>query len=188
MVCGHELPPGLHDGAKLPWPIFTPTTKAKVGHDTHMFVSDVRAKYGVEIENLSLLLFTIGGRFALSRGSIIADTKLEWGYDAAGPLSLGDEVLTPDSSRFWDADEWRVARRKKKSPPAWDKQFVRDWGKTKGIDTRKPEKAEDGAFVSNLKVPAAVCEKTTDIYLAIFERLTGRTLNEFQMHFLCLPS
>lgn len=188
MVCGHELPSGLHDGAKLPWPIFTPTTKAEVGHDTHMSVSDVRAKHGVEIENLSLLLFTIGGRFALSKGVIIADTKFEWGYDTHGQLSLGDEILTPDSSRFWDSDEWLVAKRKKKSPPARDKQFVRDWGKTVGIHERKPEKAEDVAFVSHLCVPPEVCERTTDIYLAIFERLTGRTLDEFQMHFLCLPA
>jgi len=186
-VCGHELPQGLHDGAKLPWPLFTPTTKAKVGHDTHISVSAVRAKYGVEIENLSLLLFTIGSRFALSKGVIIADTKFEWGYDRDGRLSLGDEIFTPDSSRFWDSDEWRAAKRKEESPPAWDKQFVRDWGKTEGVHTRKPEKTEDVAFVSNLKVPTAVCEKTTDIYLAIFERLTGRTLDEFQTHFLCLP-
>ena len=126
-VSGVELPPGLAEGSRLPEPIFTPTTKAAVGHDEFITFGDVAAQLGApiakELRRITLDVYRRGADLAARRGIIVADTKLEFGLDAGGALVLADEVLTPDSSRFWPADRWAPGR------PQYpmDKQIVRDW-------------------------------------------------------------
>ena len=191
-VCGIILPDGLHDGSRLNPPIFTPTTKAEEGHDEDMDCEFVSGKYP-GLESRSLGIYAKAAEFALERGVIIADTKLEFGKDA-----LGDEVFTPDSSRFWDKDEWLVAHRAKKSPSPYDKQVVRDWGKTvplpegmcdnkAGIGNLDPMDGEHIAFVHGLEVPEQVLAKTAQKYHDIFERLTGMTLKTFQGNHMGCP-
>ncbi|MBT8435902.1 MAG: phosphoribosylaminoimidazolesuccinocarboxamide synthase [Gammaproteobacteria bacterium] len=138
-ICGIKLPPGLQQAAKLPEPIFTPSTKAEVGdHDINVSFDDVIARIGVDkahqIREKSIQLYQLAADYALDRGIIIADTKFEFGVDADDELVLIDEILTPDSSRYWPADEYRVGI----SPPSFDKQFLRDYLETLDWDKTPP--------------------------------------------------
>lgn len=167
-VCGIRLPPGLTDGSRLPEPIFTPATKAPLGqHDQNMTRADVVSLVGestaAELERITLAVYERGASVAAERGILVADTKIELGYDADGTLRLGDEVLTPDSSRFWPADSWQPGR----SQVSFDKQFVRDWltSPASGWDRLggKPPPP----------LPADVIAQTRQTYLAAYERITG---------------
>ena len=138
-ICGIELPPGLPQAARLPEPIFTPSTKAEVGnHDINVGFDDVADRIGAElaaqVRDTSLRLYRLAAAYALDRGIIMADTKFEFGIDEAGKLVLIDEILTPDSSRYWPADEYRTGI----SPPSFDKQFVRDYLETLDWDKTPP--------------------------------------------------
>lgn len=187
-VCGIQLPPDLHDGSKLPVPIFTPSTKAETGHDEHLDAQEVLARYGRGIMTLAQSIFSEISTYAEARGIILADTKLEFGQ--AG--TLGDELATPDSSRYWLRSEWEEAVKQRKSPPSHDKEVVRAWGKTVetpfldgdgekivGIGSLDPEDPEHIAFVHSLEVPEVLLETTTDRYREIFRLLTGSNLEEF---------
>ncbi|MEY7973056.1 phosphoribosylaminoimidazolesuccinocarboxamide synthase [Saccharomonospora xinjiangensis] len=164
-VCGVALPPGLVEGSKLPEPIFTPTTKAESGHDLPITFDDVVAQEGREtaerLRELTLRIYREGAEYAAGRGIVVADTKLEFGWDADGTLTLGDEVLTSDSSRFWPADQWEPGR----PQYSFDKQYVRDWATSTGWDKTPPGPA----------VPPEVVEATRQRYIDVYERLTGRT-------------
>jgi len=189
-VCGIPLPAGLHDGAKLPHPIFTPTTKAEVGHDLHLSAEDVIAKHGEKPRDLALSIYARALAYAESRGIIIADTKFEFGVEEI----LADEVLTPDSSRFWKRDEWEEAVSRRKSPPGHDKELVRTWGKgittpflfgrgkrIVGIHKLDPTHGGHIAFVHDeLRVPNCVLSNTRWRYRNIFQMLTGQELEKFQ--------
>ena len=138
-ICGIKLPPGLQQAAKLPEPIFTPSTKAEVGdHDINVSFDDVIARIGADkanqIREKSIRLYQLAADYALERGIIIADTKFEFGVDADDELVLIDEILTPDSSRYWPADEYRIGI----SPPSFDKQFLRDYLETLDWDKTPP--------------------------------------------------
>lgn len=166
-VAGIELPVGLVDGSRLETPIFTPTGKAEVGqHDEPVTREELYAEVGHAIgnrlEELSLELYSTAEKIAREQGIILADTKVEFGTDSyRGEITLGDELLTPDSSRFWDASEYEPG----KSQPSFDKQFVRDW-------LRSPESGWDGS--DNLPhLPEDVVEKTRARYVEAYERLTG---------------
>jgi phosphoribosylaminoimidazole-succinocarboxamide synthase len=163
-VCGNPLPAGLLDGSKLPASIFTPATKAEIGdHDINIDFEDaaaiVGADHAAELRDLTLKLYDTASSFAAERGIILADTKFEFGLNASGEITLGDEALTPDSSRFWESDGWEPG----KSQPSFDKQFVRDWLTSSGWDKKStpPE------------LPAEIVEKTAARYEAAFERITG---------------
>ncbi|KHF45616.1 phosphoribosylaminoimidazole-succinocarboxamide synthase [Saccharomonospora viridis] len=164
-VCGVPLPSGLVEGSKLPEPIFTPTTKADTGHDLPMTFDDVVAQEGREtaerLRDLTLRIYREGAEYAAERGILVADTKLEFGWDADGVLTLGDEVLTSDSSRFWPADQWEPGR----PQHSFDKQYVRDWAVSTGWDKTPPGPA----------VPPDVVEATRQRYIDVYERLTGHT-------------
>ena len=166
-VCGVPLPEGLRDGDKLPEPIFTPAIKAPLGeHDENVDFETIARLHGVEVaeelREATLRLYTEAERIAADRGIILADTKFEFGRRDDGTLVLGDEVLTPDSSRFWDAATWRPGE----SLPSFDKQYVRDWlAKESGWD-----KASDTAPP---RLPTDVVEATRDRYLEAYRRLTG---------------
>lgn len=188
-VCGYQLPQGLHDGSKLSEPFFAPTTKAESGHDEHITASEVEAMYGKELENLSLEIYRKISSYALERGIIVADTKFEFGEDN----TIGDEIATPDSSRFWDEEEWKQASRKKRSPSNYDKEIARKWGKTiktsfkggnskeiVGINKLSLENPAHIDFVHGLKVPEEILSLTVSRYHEIFERLTGLGLEAFQ--------
>ncbi len=180
-ICGIELPAGLKQAAKLPEPIFTPASKADVGdHDenisfaqaqerTQTVLADQLAgtgKQGAELADearrAAIQLYTEAADYAATRGIIIADTKFEFGIDAAGTLHLIDEALTPDSSRFWPADQYQEGI----SPPSFDKQYVRDHLETLDWDKRAPAP----------RLPAEVIERTSAKYVEAYERLTGKTL------------
>jgi phosphoribosylaminoimidazole-succinocarboxamide synthase len=162
-ISGVPVPPGLSEGSRLPEPVFTPTTKAAVGHDEFMTFEDVVAEIGpdiaAELKRLTLAVYQRGAEIAAGRGIIIADTKLEFGLDASGTLTLADEVLTPDSSRFWAAAEWEPG-----GPQRYlDKQFVRDWSATiPGWDRRPP----------GPEIPHDVVNATRARYVEVYERLT----------------
>jgi len=163
-VCANPLPAGLLDGSKLPASIFTPATKAEIGdHDINIDLESaatiVGADYAAELRNLTLKLYDTASSFAAERGIILADTKFEFGLSTSGEVTLGDEALTPDSSRFWESDGWEPG----KSQPSFDKQFVRDWLTSSGWDKKStpPE------------LPAEIVEKTAARYEAAFERITG---------------
>ncbi|HEY0636705.1 MAG TPA: phosphoribosylaminoimidazolesuccinocarboxamide synthase [Pseudonocardiaceae bacterium] len=163
-VSGVPLPEGLVEGSRLPEPIFTPTTKADLGaHDEFMTFDDVVDLLGADLaarlRDLTLAVYRRGAEIAAARGILIADTKLEFGHAADGTLTLGDEVLTSDSSRFWPADEWLPGR----PQHAFDKQFVRDWAAGTGWDKRPPAP----------EVPAEVVEATRARYVEAYERITG---------------
>ncbi|MDQ1726983.1 MAG: phosphoribosylaminoimidazole-succinocarboxamide synthase [Frankiaceae bacterium] len=165
-ICGHALPAGLRDGDRLPAPIFTPATKADLGeHDENVSVAQVAARHGAELtaqlEQLTLAVYGTAGAIAEARGVIIADTKLEFGRDRTGVLVLGDEVLTPDSSRFWPADAWRPGE----PQVSFDKQYLRDWlTHESGWDR-----------VSALPpLPEDVVARTREKDLEAYELLTGR--------------
>ena len=165
-VCGHKLPEGLVESAKLPEPIFTPSTKAEHGHDENITEDQVREIIGDEktalLRDTSLRLYSEAHEYAAQRGIIIADTKFEFGLDKDGELLLVDEVLTPDSSRFWPADEYAPGR----SQPSFDKQFVRDYLETLDWDKQPPAPA----------IPDEVAEATTARYLEAYRLLTGKEL------------
>ncbi len=166
-VCGVELPAGLREAQQLPEPIFTPATKAESGHDENITVAEMAHAVGTEatteLERRSLDLYRRAAEHARRCGIILADTKFEWGRLPGGELILIDEVLTPDSSRFWPEDQYRVGG----SPPSFDKQFVRDWLESVGWDKNSPPPP----------LPAEVVERTRQKYAEAFARLTGR---EFQ--------
>ncbi|MBV9368769.1 MAG: phosphoribosylaminoimidazolesuccinocarboxamide synthase [Frankiales bacterium] len=164
-ICGHVLPAGLVDGDRLPTPIFTPATKAEMGeHDENVTREQVAATVGAalaaELEELTLAVYARAASLAEDRGVIVADTKLEFGHDGDGRLVLGDEVLTPDSSRFWPADGWVPGQ----PQPSFDKQFVRNWLlHESGWDRNSPPPP----------LPDAVVEQTRAKYVEAYERLTG---------------
>jgi phosphoribosylaminoimidazole-succinocarboxamide synthase len=165
-VCGNPLPAGLLDGSALPASIFTPATKAEIGdHDINIdFASAAKivgADAAAELKDLTLKLYDTAAEFVQGRGIILADTKFEFGINMAGEITLGDEALTPDSSRFWEADGWAPG----KSQPSFDKQFVRDWLTSSGWDKKStpPE------------LPNEIVEKTAERYHSAFERITGST-------------
>jgi phosphoribosylaminoimidazole-succinocarboxamide synthase len=165
-ISGVALPPGLLEGDKLPEPIFTPTTKiSDTGHDEFMTFDEVMNQIGEDtakrLRELTLEIYTKGAAHAAAQGVIIADTKLEFGFDADGTLTLGDEVLTSDSSRFWPADQWEPGR----PQHAFDKQYVRDWSLTTGWDKTPP----------GPEIPADVVEQTRQRYTEVYERITGKT-------------
>jgi len=180
IVCGHQLPTGMQNGSELPYPIFTPTTKATLGHDEHITANSVADKHGVKPERLALQLAMAGSKHAKNCGIVLADTKFEFGLNEKSALVLGDERLTPDSSRFWAEMAWLVAQEKGEIPPAFDKEFVRTWGKTLGINKRKPEIDSDVDWVHAQTVPDDVLQQTTLLYRYIFWRLTGMKLEAFQ--------
>jgi phosphoribosylaminoimidazole-succinocarboxamide synthase len=165
-VCGVALPAGLEDGSRLPQPIFTPTTKAPVGqHDESMTYADVESSVGSglakQLREVTLAVYRRGAELAEKAGIILADTKVELGHDGAGSLTLGDEVLTPDSSRFWPASQWHPGR----PQPSYDKQYVRDWLlHDSGWDRSTPPPA----------LPDDVVQRTRAKYVEAYERLTGR--------------
>ena len=162
-VCGIALPAGLQQADRLPQPIFTPATKAEVGdHDENISFDQMAAKIGQplaeQVRKVSLELYRQAVDYAAGRGIIIADTKFEFGLDEDGTLTLMDEALTPDSSRFWPADSYAEG----KNPPSFDKQFVRDWLESTGWNKEPPAPA----------VPADVAQKTADKYREALTRLT----------------
>ncbi|WP_067836528.1 phosphoribosylaminoimidazolesuccinocarboxamide synthase [Nocardia lijiangensis] len=161
-VSGVALPPGLRDGDKLPEPIFTPTSKASEGHDEPITFADVVNQEGREVaEQLrtrTLDIYLRGADHAASKGVIIADTKVEFGWDG-DVLTLGDEVLTSDSSRFWPADQWAPGR----PQPSFDKQFVRDWSTSTGWDKEPP----------GPEIPADIVAATRHKYQEAYELITG---------------
>jgi phosphoribosylaminoimidazole-succinocarboxamide synthase len=164
-ICGVPLPPGLVEGSRLPEPVFTPTTKAPAGdHDEFITLDEVAAEVGTataaDLRRITLAVYRRGAELATARGIIVADTKLEFGWAADGTLVLADEVLTPDSSRFWPADDWQPGR----AQFAFDKQFLREWANTTGWD-RKPPAPE---------VPPEVVEATQARYREAYQRLTGQ--------------
>ena len=169
-VCGIALPAGLEDGSRLPEPIFTPATKAALGdHDENVSYDGVVAEVGPDVaarlRELTLAVYARAEGIARERGIILADTKLEFGARPDGTMVLADEVLTPDSSRFWPADEWQPGR----SQPAYDKQIVRDW-------LLSPESGWDrSSGEAPPPLPEAVAERTRGRYLEAFELLTGQT-------------
>ena len=164
-VCGIKLPPGLKLASQLPEPIFTPATKAESGHDENIDMSGCAQILGDEVaervKKLSLEIYSAGRKHAAQRGIIVADTKFEFGT-IDGALLLIDEVLTPDSSRFWPADQYVVGE----SPPSFDKQFVRDYLETLDWDKRPPAP----------QLPGDVVARTAAKYVEAFERLTGEKL------------
>jgi phosphoribosylaminoimidazole-succinocarboxamide synthase len=162
-ICGIRLPAGLREAERLPQPIFTPSTKAAVGHDQNIPFEEAMKLLGAEranaVRDATLRLYSEGAEYARSRGIIMADTKFEFGTDDAGRLYLIDEALTPDSSRFWPADQYRVGM----SPPSFDKQFVRDW-----LETQKWNKQPPAP-----ELPAEVLAKTAEKYREALRLLTG---------------
>ncbi|WP_344169148.1 phosphoribosylaminoimidazolesuccinocarboxamide synthase [Pilimelia columellifera] len=165
-VCGVALPPGLVDGSRLPEPIFTPTTKAAVGdHDEAITFAQVAAQVGAQtaerLREITLDVYRRGVQIAAARGVIVADTKLELGWGPDGTLTLGDEVLTSDSSRFWPTEGWAPGG----PQPSFDKQIVRDWATNAGWDRTPPAPV----------VPEEVIAATRARYIEVYERLTGRS-------------
>ncbi len=163
-VCGIPLPAGMQEAQKLPQPLFTPSTKAAAGeHDENISFEETIKLLGAaraeEVKNATLALYTQAADYALTRDIIIADTKFEFGVDAAGKLYLIDEALTPDSSRFWPADQYQVGS----NPPSYDKQFVRDWLESSGWNKQAPAP----------QVPADILQKTADKYREAQRLLTG---------------
>ncbi len=168
-VCGVALPPGLVDGSRLDLPVFTPTSKAPVGeHDLPMTYDEVSALVGPDLarglKDVTLAVYARGSAVAEASGILLADTKVELGL-LAGELVLGDEVLTPDSSRFWPAASWSPGR----PQPSYDKQYVRDWLTTAGWDRTSP----------GPELPAEVVERTREKYVEAYERLTGSSFDAY---------
>src|SRR3954471_15923860 len=166
-VCGHRLPAGVRDAPPLPQPIFTPATKSTSGHDINIDAPTARLLVGDDaryekLERLSLDLYEFASGVAHQRGIVIADTKFEFGIDMTGELVLADEALTPDSSRFWPADEYEPGR----SQPSFDKQFVRDYLETLDWDKKPPAPA----------IPPEIAAATTSRYLEAYRLLTGKEL------------
>lgn len=166
-VCGIPLAAGLQIAAQLTEPLFTPSSKAAVGeHDENISLAQcadlLGADMAAQVAKVAIALYKEAAAYALTRGIIIADTKFEFGLDEQGVLHVMDEVLTPDSSRFWPADSYVVG----KNPPSYDKQYVRDWLEASGWNKTAPAPA----------LPAEVAKKTSEKYMEAFERLTGHAL------------
>jgi phosphoribosylaminoimidazole-succinocarboxamide synthase len=169
-VSGHRLPPGLMDGSELPQVIYTPSTKAPQGeHDENISRADaaerVGAEVAAEVERLTLQIFGRASELAAERGLLLADTKFEFGHDADGVLRLADEVLTPDSSRFWPADQWKPGV----AQPSFDKQYVRDYLSSTGWDKKAP----------GPELPEDVVAATRARYVEAYERLTGIAFEDY---------
>jgi phosphoribosylaminoimidazole-succinocarboxamide synthase len=169
-VSGIALPDGLRESDRLPEPLFTPSTKAEVGHDeaidferTVELIGD--RELSERVREVSLALYEHAAAHALDRGIILADTKFELGLDAEGNLTLGDEMCTPDSSRFWPADQYEPGR----SQPSFDKQFVRDWASSTGWDRTPPAPA----------IPDDVVTRTREKYIEAYERITGEPFDRW---------
>jgi phosphoribosylaminoimidazole-succinocarboxamide synthase len=167
-VCGIPLAAGLREADKLPEPLFTPSTKAITGHDENVPESRLVERLGPELagrlHDLTIGVYSRGAELAAGKGILLADTKFEFGL-ADGEVVLADEVLTPDSSRFWPADQWRPGS----SPPSFDKQFVRDWLESTGWDKTAPAP----------RLPAEVVNGTAARYRDAYERLSGRSLDDW---------
>jgi phosphoribosylaminoimidazole-succinocarboxamide synthase len=168
-VCGNDLPAGLLDGSKLPNSIFTPATKAEIGdHDINIdFLAATKivgSETATQLRDLTLAIYDFASGIAQERGIILADTKFEFGTDAHGVMTLGDEVLTPDSSRFWDAAVWQPGQ----VQPSFDKQYLRDYLINSGWDRESNPPA----------LPNEVVEKTTQRYTEAFKRITGSSFKE----------
>ena len=166
-VCGIALPAGLQEASKLPTPIFTPSSKAAVGeHDENISLDQCAALIGADmaekVAKVAIQLYSEAAEYALTRGIIIADTKFEFGLDSNGVLHVMDEVLTPDSSRFWPADSYKVGS----NPPSYDKQYVRDWLESIQWNKAPPAPA----------LPDDVAQRTSEKYCEAFEKLTGKKL------------
>jgi phosphoribosylaminoimidazole-succinocarboxamide synthase len=168
-VCGHRLPDGLRESDLLPEPIFTPATKAQTGHDENITREQAAELVGPELladaERISIDLYRFASGYAAERGILIADTKFELGLDPEGVLTLGDEALTPDSSRFWPADEYEPGR----GQPSYDKQYVRDYCETLGWDKSPP----------GPELPDEVVTGTRSRYVEAFERLAGIAFDDY---------
>ena len=164
-ISGVPLPPGLTEGAKLPEPVFTPTTKAAAGHDEPLSYDETAGVVGPEtaaaLKRITLEIYRRGADLAAERGVIIADTKLEFGRAPDGSIVLADEVLTPDSSRFWPASSWTPGR----PQHSLDKQFLRDWSATLDWDRTPPGPA----------IPGDIVDATGARYVDVYERLTGES-------------
>jgi phosphoribosylaminoimidazole-succinocarboxamide synthase len=163
-VCGIGLPDGMRESDRLPEPIFTPATKAQEGHDENIDfdgATDLIGDRGLaeHVRDVSIAVYEAAAEHARERGIILADTKFEFGLDEDGTLTLGDEVCTPDSSRFWPADQYEPGR----SQPSFDKQFVRDWASSTGWDRTPPAPA----------IPDEVVARTREKYIEAYERITG---------------
>jgi phosphoribosylaminoimidazole-succinocarboxamide synthase len=163
-VCGNTLPEGLLDGSQLPNSIFTPATKAEIGdHDINIDFDGTAAIVGVddaaELRDLTIKLYETATEFAATRGIIVADTKFEFGRNSKGEILLGDEALTPDSSRFWEASAWKPGG----AQPSYDKQFLRDYLVASGWDRNSPPP----------ELPVEIVEKTAQRYEEAFFRITG---------------
>jgi phosphoribosylaminoimidazole-succinocarboxamide synthase len=163
-VSGIELPPGLRESERLPEPIFTPSTKAEEGHDEAIDIEGAAGLVGSgelaeRLRDVSIAVYEAVALHARGRGVILADTKFEFGFDRDGTLTLGDEVCTPDSSRFWPADQYEVGR----GQPSFDKQFVRDWASGTGWDKTPPAP----------EIPEDVVAATRDRYVTAYEKLAG---------------
>jgi phosphoribosylaminoimidazole-succinocarboxamide synthase len=168
-VCGIQLPVGLQEAAKLPAPLFTPSSKAAVGeHDENISIAQVEALIGTEmakqVAKAAIQLYSEAAEYALTKGIIIADTKFEFGLDSNDVLHVMDEVLTPDSSRFWPLESYQVGS----NPPSYDKQYVRDW--LESIHWNKAPPAPT--------LPDEVALRTSEKYMEAYERLTGHTLGQ----------
>jgi phosphoribosylaminoimidazole-succinocarboxamide synthase len=169
-VCGHTLPKGLEQAERLPQPLFTPSTKAELGeHDENITATQGIALVGGprfrELERASIALYEVAAKHAATRGIILADTKFEFGVDAAGTLTLADEVLTPDSSRYWPADSYHTGT----SPPSFDKQYVRDYLETLDWDKTAP----------GPELPDNVRDGTAAKYRDAYERITGADFDAY---------
>jgi len=165
-VCGIQLPSGLRESDRLPEPIFTPTTKATTGHDEAVDFEGAVELIGdrslaERVRDVSLALYNRAAEHALEHGIILADTKFELGIDPAGTLTLGDEVCTPDSSRFWPADQYKPGQ----GQPSFDKQYVRDWASGTGWDRTPPAPP----------IPDDVVTRTREKYIEAYERITGES-------------
>ncbi len=170
-VSGIQLPPGLRESDRLPEPIFTPSTKAEVGHDEAIDFEgavDLIGDRGLaeRLRDTSIAVYEHAAEHARERGIILADTKFEFGLDANGELTLGDEVLTPDSSRFWPTDGYEPGR----SQPSFDKQFVRDWASSTGWDRNPPAPA----------IPDDVVARTREKYIEAYELITGESFDAWR--------
>ena len=171
-VCGVPLPEGLSNASKLPEPIFTPAAKAEVGeHDENISFEQVEKTIGPELaaqmRDVSIALYKAAADYALTKGIIIADTKFEFGLDADGKLTLMDEVLTPDSSRYWPLEGYEAAFKAGANPPSYDKQYLRDWLETAQVDGKPWGKVAPAPVL-----PAEVIEGTSGKYREALEKLT----------------
>jgi phosphoribosylaminoimidazole-succinocarboxamide synthase len=169
-VSGIELPDGLRETDRLPEPIYTPSTKAEVGHDEAIDFEDTVPLVGgralaERLRDASISVYRHAAEHARSRGIILADTKFEFGLDPDGVLTLGDEVCTPDSSRFWPADEYEPGR----AQPSFDKQFVRDWASSTGWDRNPPAPP----------IPDDVVARTRQKYVEAYERIVGEPFGQW---------